>query len=64
MTLNYFKVTNLKYIIGFDRFDILNGNKDNVENVLKEIFLATVSNDNNKYPIEISLDTKNIEYSE
>ena len=62
ITLNYYKITNLKYIIEFDRFDILNGSKDNVENVLKEIFMATVSNDNNKYPIEISLDPKNIEY--
>lgn len=62
ITLNYFKVTNLKYVIGFDRFDILNGSDDNVENVLKEIFMATVSNDYNKYPIDISLDEKNIEY--
>ena len=60
--LEYFKLSNIKYIIEFDRFDILNGSKDNVENVLKEIFMATVSNDNNKYPIEISLDPKNIEY--
>jgi hypothetical protein len=62
VTLHYFKLTNLKYVIGFDRFDILNGSDDNVENVLKEIFMATVSNDYNEYPIEISLDEKNIEY--
>lgn len=63
VTLNYFKITELKYIIGFDRFDILNGSDDNVGNVLKEIFMATVSNNDNKYPIEISLKESNIEYS-
>jgi hypothetical protein len=63
VTLNYFKITNLKYIIIFDRFDILNGNDDNVQRVLEEVFMATVSNNENEYPIEISLDTKNIEYS-
>ena len=61
--LDIFKFNNLKYIIFFDRFDILNGNDDNIGSVLEEIFKATVSNDANKYPIEISLDTKNIEYS-
>lgn len=63
IVLNYYKVINLKYIIEFDRFDILNGNDDNVKAVLDEVFSATVSNAENEYPIEISLDTKNIEYS-
>lgn len=63
IVLNYFKITNLKYIIEFDRFDILNGNDDNVKKVLESVFMATVSNAENKYPIEITLDIKNIEYS-
>lgn len=61
--LNYYKLVNLKYIIEFDRFDVLNGSDDNIKNVLDEIFSATVSNAENKYSIEISLNTKNIEYS-
>lgn len=61
--LNLFKLKNLKYVIVFDRFDVLNGNDDNIKRVLEEIFNATVSNNENKYPIEIELDTNNIEYS-
>lgn len=61
--LDLFKLKNLKYVIIFDRFDILNGNDDNIKKVLEEIFNATVSNNENKYPIEITLDDKNIEYS-
>jgi hypothetical protein len=47
----------------FDRFDILNGSDDNVQRVMEEVFNATVSNNDNEYPIEITLDPKNIEYS-
>lgn len=61
--LDLFELKNLKYVIVFDRFDILNGNDDNIKKVLEEIFNATVSNNDNKYPIEITLDPKNIEYS-
>ena len=63
VTLNYFKLVDLKYIIVFDRFDILNGSDDNVQRVMEEVFNATVSNNDNEYPIEITLDPKNIEYS-
>lgn len=58
-----YHITNLKYVIIFDRFDILNGNDDNVKDTLDSIFNRTVSNNINEYPFEITLDTKNIEYS-
>lgn len=61
--LDLFKIKNFKYVIVFDRFDVLNCNADNIKSVLTEIFNATVSNNENKYPIEITLDDKNIEYS-
>jgi hypothetical protein len=30
---------------------------------LEEVFMATVSNDENKYSLELTLDPENIEYS-
>lgn len=60
--LDYFKLSNLKYIISFDKFDLLDTNENNIKETLDKIFLATVSNSINKYPIEISLNTNNIEY--
>jgi len=60
--LDYFKIKNLKYIIEFDRFDMVGVTDDNVEEQLIKIFKATESNDENEYPIEIVFDEKNIEY--
>ena len=61
--LDLFKLIGLKYVIKFDRFDILNGSDDTVQETLETIFDATVSNDSNKYPITITLSHDNIEYS-
>jgi hypothetical protein len=61
--LDLFKLTGLKYVIKFDRFDILNGSDDTVRETLETIFDATVSNDSNEYPITITLNHENIEYS-
>ena len=60
--LEYFKIKNLKYIILFDRFDMIDVTDDNVEEHLIKIFKATESNDANEYPIEIIFDEKNLEY--
>ena len=60
--LDYFKIKNLKYIISFDRFDMIDVNEDNVKEQLIKIFKAAESNDANKYPIEIVFDEDNLEY--
>ena len=60
--LDYFKIKNLKYIISFDRFDMVDVNDDNVEEQLIKIFKAAESNDANKYPIEIIFDKDSLEY--
>lgn len=61
--LNVFKVTNLKYIIKFDRFDLVNVSSTNIQKTLEQIFDTTVSNDINNYPIELSLNNENIKYT-
>ena len=60
--LDYFKIKNLKYIIEFDRFDMVGVDDDNVEENLIKIFKATESNDINEYPIEIVFDEDSLEY--
>lgn len=61
--LDYFKIKNLKYIINFDRFDMIDVTDDTVEDKLKDLFKATESNDANKdYPIEIKYDEDSLEY--
>ena len=60
--LEYFKIKNLKYIITFDRFDMVDVTDDTVEDHLKELFKTTESNDENEYPIEIQFDEDSLEY--
>lgn len=61
--LEYFKITNLKYIIAFDRFDMVDVTDDTVKEKLVEIFKAAESNDSNdQYPIEIKFDEDSLEY--
>ena len=60
--IDIFRLTNLRYIIKFDRFDLVDVDDDNVYDTLCKIFGVTVSNNVNQYPIEISLDNKNIKY--
>jgi len=62
ITLEYFKITNLKYHINFDRFDMVDVDDDNVEEKLKDIFRTTESNKENEYPIEIQFDEDSLEY--
>lgn len=51
--LDVFKITNLKFIIKFDRFDLTDVDENNVKNILIDIFKTTESNDINKYPLTI-----------
>lgn len=60
--LDYFKIKNLKYIITFDKFDLVDVKEDEVDEKIKNIFKATESNDANDYPIEIKFDEDNIKY--
>ena len=62
--LDLFSFKNLKYVISFDGFDLLDGKDKNIKDVLATIFKATVSNNTNVYPITISLDTNNIEFED
>lgn len=55
-------VKNLTYTIKFDRFDLENVSNNNVQEILNKIFNATVSNEANQYPVELTLDDKNITF--
>ena len=60
--LDYFRIKNLKYIISFDRFDMVDVTDDNVEEKLIDIFRASESSKENEYPIEIQFDEDSLEY--
>lgn len=60
--LDYFKISNLRYIIEFDRFDMVGVNDDDVEQKLKDIFLVTNSSKENEYPIEIQFDEDSLKF--
>ena len=60
--LEYFRLKNLKYIIEFDRFDLTDVDDNNVKEKLIDIFKATESNNENKYPIEIIFDEDSLKF--
>lgn len=60
--LDYFKIKNLRYIIDFDRFDLVDVDDDNVEEKLIDIFRVAESSKENEYPIEIQFDEDSLEY--
>ncbi len=60
--LDYFKIKNLKYIIEFDRFDMVDVTDDNVKEKLIDIFRSAESSKINEYPIEIQFDEDSLEY--
>ena len=62
--LDYFRINGLKYIISFDRFDILDNDDsdENIQNTLNLIFKTTESNETNKYPLTIKIKEDNIKY--
>lgn len=61
--LNYFKLTNLKYIIMFDEFELLD-DSDDTNKVLDEIFRKFDSSNINKYPVEIKYNPELLEFTE
>lgn len=60
--LDYFKIKNLKYIISFDRFDLVDVDDDTVEEKLIDIFKSSESSYENEYPIEIVFDEDSLKY--
>ena len=62
VALEYFKIKNLKYIITFDRFDMVDVDDNNVEEKLIDLFRATESSKVNEYPIEIQFDEDSLKY--
>ena len=60
--LDYFKLTNVRYIILFDRFDLIDVDDDTVKEKLVDIFVAAESNNENEWPIEIKFDEDNLEF--
>lgn len=61
--LDVYKITNLRYVIMFDEFEILD-DSDDIRKTLDEIFHKLDSSNINKYPVEIEYDSKQLEYSE
>ncbi len=60
--LDYFKVNNLKYIISFDKFDLVDVDEDEVEDHLIKIFKAAESNDDNEYDLTIQFDEDSLKF--
>ena len=61
--LDVYKITNLRYVIMFDEFEILD-DSDDIRKTLDEVFHKLDSSNINKYPVEIEYDSKQLEYSE
>lgn len=60
--LEYFKLSNIKYIIEFDRFDMENVTDDDVKDKLIDIFKSPESNNANKWPLEIKFNEDSLEF--
>ena len=60
--LDYFKISNMKYIIEFDRFDMVDVTDDTVEERLIDILRAAESSKENEYPIEIQFDEDSLKF--
>ena len=63
--LTIYQISNLKYIIEFEKFSFDNTIDDtNVRETIENLLQTTVSNSINKYPIEISLNNSNITFDD
>lgn len=51
-----------RYILSFDTFELANTDSFDIKKTIEKVFLSTVSNEVNEYPIEIELDPKNIKF--
>ena len=59
---SFVQVKGLRYVIAFDEFELKAEDSSDIDNALSIIFKAANANDNNKYPLEITFDEKNISY--
>ncbi|MBO5003758.1 MAG: hypothetical protein J6D03_00525, partial [Clostridia bacterium] len=57
-------ITNLRYVVVFEKFGLVNVSRYDIKSKLISIMTVTNSNEINKYPIELTFDSKNIEYTE
>lgn len=63
--LAIFQISNLKYVIEFEKFSFGSTvNETNVRQILENLLQTTVSNYTNNYPIEISLNNSNITFDD
>lgn len=62
--LDMFKLTDLKYIILFDEFEILDKNDNEVKNILDEVFSKLDSSEINKYPVSLKYNSELTEFTE
>jgi hypothetical protein len=60
----FVQVKGLNYVISFDSFDLKDEDSTNIDETLTTIFSAANANDNNKFPLNIQFDEKNIIYKE
>lgn len=60
--MTYVRLENLRYIIKFDKFELKDESIDNIEETLIEIFKRCETSKENEWPLDITLDEKNLKY--
>ena len=60
--LEYFLISNVKYCLSFESFELKVNPGDDIEQIVEDIFKSYESNAMNEYPIEIKLIEDSIEY--
>lgn len=60
----YVNVRGLKYVIKFDEFILNSESSDNIMDSLLKIFKTQIESGNDKFPLKLKLDDKNITYTE
>ena len=58
----YVKIYGLRYIIKFDNFDLKEENEDQIHDTLVDIFKTCENTKEHDWPLQITLDEKNIKY--
>lgn len=61
--LDYFKITNVKYVISFDRFDLVDIKDDEVKGTLEKIFKSAESNNLHEWAVNIKFDKDNLKFN-
>lgn len=60
--LECFKITGLKYVLKFNRFDMQDTDDSTVKDNIYKIFMAAASNDVNRYPLYVTMPDGGVEY--